>query len=147
VSIWNESFVAEVRGGWEQAVHGKEVWMTRYLISFDAHAMDHIPDEDGPAVGKAAHEVVQEAINAGVWVIGGGLEDQPASVVGTDGMVTNGPNPEAVGGFSIIEVPSREEALEWAAKVAAACRCAQKVEELMHDPEQDAMLRQADGRR
>ena len=24
--------------------------MTRYLISFDAHAMDHIPDEDMPAV-------------------------------------------------------------------------------------------------
>ena len=24
--------------------------MTRYLISFDAHAMDHIPAEDMPAV-------------------------------------------------------------------------------------------------
>ena len=36
----------------------------RYLISFDAHAMDHIPDEDMPAVAKAAHEVVQEALNA-----------------------------------------------------------------------------------
>lgn len=40
--------------------------MTRYLISFDAHAMDHIPEVDGPAVGKAAHEVVQDAVNAGV---------------------------------------------------------------------------------
>jgi hypothetical protein len=28
--------------------------MTQYLISFGAHAMDHIPDEEGPAVGKAA---------------------------------------------------------------------------------------------
>jgi hypothetical protein len=120
--------------------------MPRYLISFDAHAMDHIPDEDGPAVGKAAHEVVQEAINAGVWVIGGGLEDEPASVVATDGTVIDGPSPEAVGGFSIIEVPSREEALDWAAKIAVACRCAQEVRELMHDPEQDAMRRQADSR-
>ena len=42
--------------------------MTRYLISFDAHAMDHIPDEEMPAVAKAAHEVVEEAMNAGVWV-------------------------------------------------------------------------------
>ena len=50
--------------------------MTRYLISFDAHAMDHIPDEDMPAVARAAHEVVEEAMNAGVWVFGGGLEDQ-----------------------------------------------------------------------
>jgi hypothetical protein len=53
--------------------------MTRYLISFDAHAMDHIPDEDMPAVARASHEVVQEALNAGVWVFGGGLENQKAS--------------------------------------------------------------------
>ena len=36
--------------------------MTRYLISFDAHAMDHIPAEDMPDVGRAAHEVVEEAM-------------------------------------------------------------------------------------
>ena len=40
--------------------------MPRYLISFDAHAMDHIPDEDMPAVANGSHEVVQEALNAGV---------------------------------------------------------------------------------
>jgi hypothetical protein len=115
--------------------------MTRYLISFDAHAMDHIPDEDSPAVGKAAHAMVQEAINAGVWVFGAGLESRNASVVATDGTVTEGPYPEAVGGFSIVDVSSREEALEWAAKIAVACRCAQEVRELMPDPEQDAMMR------
>ena len=32
--------------------------MPRYLISFDAHAMDHIRAEDMPAVASAAHEVV-----------------------------------------------------------------------------------------
>ena len=90
--------------------------MARYLISFDAGAMDHIPDEDGPAVGKAAHEVVQEAVNAGVWVFGGGMQQQRASVVATDGTVTDGTYPEAIGGFSIIEVPTREEALQWAAR-------------------------------
>jgi hypothetical protein len=120
--------------------------MTRYLISFDGHAMDHIPDEDGPAVGKASHAVVQEALNAGVWVFGAGMESQKASVVATDGTVTDGPYPEAIGGFSIVDVPSREEALAWAAKIAVACRCAQEVRELLPDPEQDAMLRQADRR-
>ncbi|MCW3820280.1 hypothetical protein ONA91_38210 [Micromonospora sp. DR5-3] len=29
---------------------------------------------------------------------------------------------------------SREEALEWAAKFAVACRCAQEVREIMFDP-------------
>jgi hypothetical protein len=106
----------------------------RYLISFDAHAMDHIPREDMPAVGEAAHAVVREAMDAGVWVFGGGLEDLKASVVATDGSVTEGPYPEAVGGMSIVDVASREEALEWAAKIAVACRCPQDVREFMPDP-------------
>src|SRR5216110_3321965 len=99
--------------------------MTQYLISFGAHAMDHIPDEDAPAVARAAHAAVREAVNAGVYVSGGGLENQPASIVATDGAVTDGPYPEAIGGFCVVDVPSREVALKWAAKTAGACRCAQ----------------------
>jgi hypothetical protein len=108
--------------------------MPRYLISFDARAMDHIPAEEMPAVDKAAHEVVRETLEAGAWVFGGGLEWQPASIVATDGTVREGPFPEAVGGFCVVEVPSREEALKWAAKYAVACRCAQEVREFMPDP-------------
>jgi hypothetical protein len=123
--------------------------MPEYLISFNDGAMDHIPDEDWPDVGKASHEVVREAVNAGVWVYGGGLQRQRASIVATDGMVTDGPYPETkevVGGFSVVDVATREEALAWAAKIAAACRCAQEVRELMPDPETDAMLHQPDRR-
>ena len=111
--------------------------MTQYLISFDDGAMT-FPAEDLPDVGKAAHEVVQEAKAAGVWVFGGGLERQRASIVATDGMVTDGPFPETkevIGGFAVVDVPSREEALTWAAKIAVACRCAQEVRELLPDPE------------
>ncbi len=96
--------------------------------------MDHIPAEDIPSVAEASHEVVEEAMNAGVWVFGGGLESQKASVVATNGTVTDGPYPEAIGGFWVVDVPSREEALKWAAKTAAACRCAQEVREFMPDP-------------
>jgi hypothetical protein len=108
--------------------------MPRYLISFDAHAMDHIPDEDMPAVARAAHEMVSEAMTAGVWVFGGGLENQKASIVATDGTVTDGRFPEAIGGFCVVDVHSREEALQWAVKNAGACRCAQEVREFMPDP-------------
>ena len=108
--------------------------MTRYLISFDAHAMDHIPQEEMTAVGEAAHAVVDEAMEAGVWVFGGGLENKKANIVATDGSVTDGAYPQAVGGFSVIDTPSREEALKWAAKMAVACRCAQEVREFMPDP-------------
>ncbi|MFB6704023.1 YciI family protein [Streptomyces sp. NPDC056333] len=109
--------------------------MTRYLISFDDGAMT-FPEEELPEVAEASHEVVRKAQDAGVWVFGGGLERQQASVVATDGTVTDGPYPETkavLGGFSIIDVPSREEALEWAAEIAAACRCAQEVREIMPD--------------
>ena len=120
--------------------------MTRYLISFDGGAMDHIPDEDMPDVGVAAHEVVFAAQDAGAWVFGGGLERQQASIVATDGTITDGPYPETkevIGGFAVVDVASREEAEAWAAKIAVGCRCAQEVRELMPDPETDAMLRRA----
>jgi len=111
--------------------------MTQYLISFDDGAMT-FPAEDLPDVAKAAHEVVEEAKTAGVWVFGGGLERQRASIVATDGMVTDGPFPETkevIGGFAVVDVASREEALKWAAKIAVACRCAQEVRELLPDPD------------
>ena len=57
------------------------------------------------------------------------------------------PYPEAIGGVTVIEVPSRDEALKWAAKIAVACRCPQEVREFGSDPELDAMLCQADSRR
>ena len=111
--------------------------MTRYLISFDDGTMI-IPETELPAVAEAAHQVVYEAKDAGVWIFGGGLLSQRASIVATDGTVTAGPYPETkavIGGFSIIDVPSREEALAWAARIAAACRCAQEVREIMYDPD------------
>ena len=112
--------------------------MPRYLISFDDGSMDHIPAEYWPAVGEASHAMVRDAKDAGVWIFGGGVLRQQATIVATDGSVSVGPVPETkavIGGFSIIEVPSREEALVWAARIAESCRCAQEVREVMFDPE------------
>jgi hypothetical protein len=106
------------------------------MISFDDGTMI-FPDEELPDVAKAAGDVVLEAKRAGVWVFGAGLEHQVPSVVATDGTVTDGPYPEGkehLGGFAVVDVPTREEALEWAAKIAVACRCSQEVFELLPDP-------------
>ena len=111
--------------------------MERYLISFDDGTMI-IPEEELPAVAAASRQVVAEAKDAGVWIFGGGLLSQRASIVAPDGTVADGPYPETkavLGGFSIIEVPSRAEALAWAARLAVACRCAQEVREIMYDPD------------
>lgn len=112
--------------------------MTRYLISFPSAAMEHIPEEELPAVGAAAHAVVREAMEAGVWVFGGGLaEDVDPVMVTGDGTITTGTYPQTKefdGGFTVLDVPSREAAVQWAAKIAAACRCAQEIREFMPDP-------------
>lgn len=110
--------------------------MPRFLISFDDGTMD-IPDDEMAAVGDAAHQAVRAAQDAGVWIFGGGLRSQRATIVTTQGDVLSGPYPETkavIGGFSIIDVPSLDDALEWAAKFALACRCAQEVREIMPDP-------------
>lgn len=112
--------------------------MHRYLISFDDGSMDHLTEAELPAVGEAARTVARAAKAAGVWIFGGGILKQRAGIVAPDGAVSEGPLPEAkavLGGFSIIEVATREEALAWAARFAEACRCAQEVREIMFDPE------------
>jgi len=109
--------------------------MPRYLIAFPDGAMD-FPREELPAVAVAAGAVEQEAKAAGVWVYGAGLERQVSSVVSPDGTVTDGPYPETkehIGGFAVVDVATRDEAIRWAAKIAAACRCAQDVLELLPD--------------
>jgi len=112
--------------------------MPQYLISFNDGAMDHIPQQDFPAVTTAAVAVVHEAMAAGAFVFGGGLlGPELTTVVATDGRLTDGPNPacrDFIGGFTVVDVASREQALHWAAKIAVACRCAQDVREFMPLP-------------
>ena len=121
--------------------------MAQYLISFPSDAMDQVPEEEMVDVARAAHAVCQEAINADVYVLAGGLVDQPASFVSADGTVTDGPKPDVISGITVVNVPSRQEALKWAAKVAAACRCTQEVREIGFDPELDVMLSEVASRR
>ncbi len=111
--------------------------MTRYLISFDDAAMT-FPEEDLPDVAAASHAVVHQAKEAGVWVTGGGVDGRDLSVVGQDGSVTPGttpPDERYLSGFAILEVASHDEALEWAARIAASCRCAMEVRPLQNDPD------------
>jgi hypothetical protein len=95
------------------------------------------PEEELPDVAVAALAVVDEAKDAGAWVFGAGLKAHAeAQMVAIDGTVTDGVHSESrqyLGGFAVVDVPSREQALEWAAKFAVACRCAQEVREFVPD--------------
>jgi hypothetical protein len=39
------------------------------------------------------------------------------------------------GGFTVLELPSRWEAIAWAARIAKACRCNQELRVFQFDPQ------------
>src|SRR4029079_5702215 len=121
-----------------QSVHARSPWMTKYLISFPSRAME-VADDEWELVGRESHAVLRLAKDAGVWVFGGGIEESVAPVrVAGNGTVIEGAYPEnerLSGGFALLELPSRDEALEWAARFAVSCRCPQEVWEFIYDPE------------
>ena len=110
----------------------------KYLISFPAPAMTASADEM-PAVSEASHNVIREAKAAGVYVFGGGINESVAPVMiaadGTSKDETYPQTKELTGGFCVLELPSREVAVQWATKLAQACRCSQELREFHFDPE------------
>ena len=52
----------------------KESSMAKYLISFPSAAMV-VPDGEWEAVGRDAHAVIDKAKAAGVYVFGGGIDE------------------------------------------------------------------------
>lgn len=94
-----------------------------------------LTDEEFPIVVAESHAVIEEAKAAGVYVFGGGIDDSIAPVlVSADGSVGTEVDTELDGGFAVLELPTREDAVEWASKIAAACRCPQELREFGYDP-------------
>jgi hypothetical protein len=69
-------------------------------------------------------------------VFGGGIAEQVDPVlVSADGSVSPGtyPGSRLTGGFTVLELPTRDDAVLWACKIAAACRCPQELREFGYD--------------
>lgn len=110
--------------------------MTKYLISFPSEAMV-ITDEEFPVVAADARAVIEEAKAAGVYVFGGGINENVEPVL----VSANGDSSSEIyagshlnGGYTILELPTREDAVHWASRIAAACRCSQELREFAYDP-------------
>lgn len=112
--------------------------MAKYLISFPSKAMV-VPEGEWEAVVRDSHAVIDEAKAAGVYVFGGGIDESvPPVLVSGDGVVAEGGYswaPPLNGGFTVLELPSREEAIAWAARLAKACRCQQELRAFGFDPQ------------
>jgi len=112
--------------------------MAKYLISFPSAAMV-VPDGEWAAVVRDSHAVIEEAKAAGVYVFGGGIDEtEPPVLVSAYGTVAEGGYPWAPplnGGFTVLELPSREEAIAWAARLAKGCHCDQELRIFGFDPQ------------
>ncbi len=112
--------------------------MAKYLISFPGAAMVAYGGELEEA-SRDSHAVIDEAKAAGVYVFGGGIDESvPPVLVSAEGTVAEGGYswaPPLDGGFTVLELPSREEALAWAARLAKACRCDQELRVFHFDPQ------------
>jgi hypothetical protein len=115
---------------------GQHQGMTKYLISFPSEAMV-VTEEEMPSVSADSHAVIEQAKAAGVYVFGGGIDEGVDPVrVSADGSVSDElyPSSRLTGGFLVLELPSRDDAVEWASRIAAACRCPQELREFGYDP-------------
>lgn len=109
----------------------------KYLISFPSAAMV-VTGRELDAAGRDSHAVIAAAKAAGVYVFGGGIDESvPPALVSADGAVVEGGYPWApplTGGFCVLELPTREQAIAWAARIAQACRCDQELRVFGFDP-------------
>lgn len=109
----------------------------KYLISFPSAAM-RVSGHALDAAGRDSRAVIAAAKVAGVYVFGGGIDESvPPVRVSGDGQVAEGGYPWAPpldGGFCVLELPTRAEAIAWASRIAEACRCDQELRVFMFDP-------------
>ena len=101
--------------------------MTQYLLNV-VQPVGGTPDPELlEQVMQDLETVNQELKSAGAWVFAGGLHPPGASTVvrveADEVLTTDGPfaeGKEYIGGFTIINAPDLDAALEWAAKLARA---------------------------
>ncbi len=117
--------------------------MTQYLLAVHITEGEPVPEEQAQHAYKAVDTYNEELKRAGAWVFAGGLEPSSSSAVvraqGGQVVTTDGPyaeTKEQLGGFWIIDVASREAAMDWAARGAAACGAPVEIRPLQPNPEE-----------
>ena len=105
--------------------------MTRYIIYFNQQWVGDHPAEWYVPRGPLARAVVEEMKKDGVLIFAGGLVEEIELAIGADengkisGPITSGG--EFIGGLTIIEVATEDEAKKWGARVAVACGWPQEI--------------------
>ena len=108
--------------------------MAEYLIAFNDEWVPEHTLEEIQAKSRATRPLIAEMRTAGVLIFTGGLDDETPvfSVDASSGTpaFTDGPyveTKEHLGGFTVVDVETEEEARAWAARIAVACGWPQEV--------------------
>jgi hypothetical protein len=109
--------------------------MSEYLIYFNQQWVGDHSEEWFRGRGPLARAVVDEIKAAGVFVYAGGLVEEVEEAFSADATsgtltFTDGPyveTKEYLGGLTIVDVPTEDEARRWAGKIAEACGWPQEV--------------------
>ena len=109
--------------------------MTHYIIYFNQQWVGDHPEEWYGTRGPLARAVLEEMKAAGVYIYGGGLEEEPEKAFWADttsGELVFGDGPyvqtaQFLGGLTIIDVADEEAARYWGGRVAEACGWPQEV--------------------
>lgn len=108
--------------------------MPNYIIYFNQQWVgDHTPEWFNSR-GPLARAVVVEMEQAGVLVFAGGLVEEIELAIGSNengelsGPITT--SGEFLGGLTIVDVSSIEEAKKWGSKIAIACGWPQEIREI-----------------
>jgi hypothetical protein len=119
------------------------VALTQYAIYFNQQWVGDHPEEWFLSRVEPSMAVVNEMKAAGVLVFAGGLEEEIENAFSADAtsgtvVVTDGPyveTKEFLGGLTVIDVETEEEARTWAGKVAVGCGWPQEVRRFGAMPE------------
>ena len=105
--------------------------MAKYIIYFNQQWVGDHSAEWFQGRGPLARAVVEEMKEAGVLVFAGGLVEEIEEAFGSDDQgVIGGPittDGEFLGGMTIVEVASDEEAKHWGSKIGIACGWPQEI--------------------
>lgn len=101
--------------------------MPQYLLSIYQPDGEAPPPEVLDPIMRDLEAVNAEIRAAGAWVFSGGLHPPGTATVvrlkGDDVLMTDGPyveGKEHIGGFTVVEAPDLDAALEWGRKLARA---------------------------
>ena len=111
--------------------------MAQYIIYFNQQWVGEHSSEWFASRGRLARQVVKEMNEAGVLVFAGGLEEEIESAIGInetgEGRSAISLDAEFIGGMTIIEVATEDEAASWGSKIGAACGWPQEVRKFKED--------------